>query len=101
MLASRHEDAPEYAQARVADGPGLHPAVDVHAPARLLVARLGGGDALDVPSAARTLVHVTRGRVLLGDDELDPGDELRVPDGRQLVLRAPAPAEALVWLLTS
>lgn len=99
MLASRHEDDPEYAQATVADGPGLHPAVDVHAPARLLVARLGAGDEVEVPAASRTLVHVTRGRVRHDADEFAPGDELRVHDGRALTLGADAPAEALVWLL--
>lgn len=100
MLASRHWAAPEYAQSRVADGPGLHASVDVHAPARLLVARLaGGGDRVELPAATRTLVHVTRGSLRHGEDDLGPGDELRVRDGRALTLSAHDRAEALVWLL--
>jgi redox-sensitive bicupin YhaK (pirin superfamily) len=102
MLASQHGDAPEYAQVRVPDGPGLHETVPVHAPARLLVARPEPGADLAVPAATRTLVHVTRGRVRVEEQVLEPGDELRVHDGRALVLAAAEggePAEALVWLL--
>lgn len=102
MLASRHGDAPEYAQARVADGPGLHETVPVHAPARLLVARPEAGRVLAVPAATRTLVHVTRGRVRAGEHVLESGDEVRVHDGRALALEADeagAQGEALVWLL--
>ncbi len=99
MLASTHEDAPEYAQARVPDGPGLHETIDVRAPARLLVARPDAGQTVDVPPAARTLVHVTRGTVELAGERLGAGDELRAHDGRALALAADGPAEALVWLL--
>lgn len=99
MLASRHGDAPEYAQVRVPDGPGLHATVDVHAPARLLVARPDAGRPVDVPAAGRTLVHVTRGRLRVAGHVLGPGDEVRVHVGRELALTADESAEALVWLL--
>lgn len=99
MLASTYDGEPDYAQADVPDAPGLHPGIDVRAPARLLVARLGAGDRLDVPEAARTLVHVTRGRLGVAGEDLEPGDEIRVTGARPLALSAPAGAEALVWLL--
>lgn len=95
MLRSDHDGSPRYASVEVA-GPGLLESVDVAAAARLLVARPDGG-ALQVPSAPRTLVHVTRGRVRAGADLLAAGDELRTD--------APLGAlggdgEALVWLLS-
>jgi redox-sensitive bicupin YhaK (pirin superfamily) len=97
MLRSRHEQAPEYASVDVPDGPGLHPAVGIHADAELLVARPDHGVALQVEPAPRALVHVTRGRVEVGGEVLGPGDELRaVGPG---TLEVAGRGEALVWRL--
>lgn len=99
MLRSDNEDEPEYAQSEVASGlVGLYPTVDVHAPAQLRVAVLGAGDDLQLPEAPRTLLHVTRGTVRVGEELLGPGDELRT-DEPLGTLSADHPAEALVWLL--
>ncbi len=97
MLRSRHESAPEYASADVPEGPGLHPAVLVHADAELLVARPDGGAALRVEPAPRVLAHVTRGRVEVAGEVLGPGDELRAVDPGALDVAGHG--EALVWRL--
>lgn len=96
MLRSTNEGAPEYAQVQVADGPGLHATVPVHADARLLVARPVVSIEIDTPYGA--LVHVTRGVVTADGCELEPGDELR-HDGRTLRLAGQRDAEALLWLI--
>lgn len=99
MLRSNNEGDPEYAQAEVAtEIAGLYRTVDVHAPAELRVAVLGEGDVVEVPAAPRTLIHVTRGALLVDGDRLTPGDEMRTdePIGD---LRAGTTTEALVWLL--
>lgn len=100
MLRSDNEGDPEYAQAEVAtEIAGLYRAVDVHAPAELRVATLGEGDVIEMPTAPRTLIHVTRGALLVDGDRLTPGDEIRTDDpvGE---LRADTATEALVWLLS-
>lgn len=96
MLASRHEDGPEYAVATVPEGEGVLETVDVHADARLLVVRPEGGS-MALAQAPRVLVHVTTGSIEVGADVLDAGDELRATDEPGLVLGGDG--EALVWLL--
>ncbi|RLV55000.1 pirin family protein [Aeromicrobium phragmitis] len=99
MLRSENEGDPEYAQVEVgAVIAGVYRSVDVHAPAELRVAVLAAGDVVEVPAAPRTLLHVTRGRLRLGEDLLGPGDELRT-DELVGTLTADEPSEALIWLL--
>lgn len=99
MLRSENEQAPEYAQVEVgAAMAGLYRTVDVHAPAELRVAVVGPGDVVEVPTASRTLLHVTRGRVRAGADLLEAGDEIRTNEPLG-TLTADEPSEALVWLL--
>ncbi|MEH3032637.1 MAG: pirin family protein [Aeromicrobium erythreum] len=97
MLASRHDAEPAYAVADVPAGAGVHPTVPVHAEAELLVVRPGGAP-VDLPRAARLLLHVTRGAVVVDGGTLGPGDELRVVDEPVVVAGS---GEALVWLLRS
>jgi redox-sensitive bicupin YhaK (pirin superfamily) len=104
MLVSDHWEAPDYDQARVPDETGvLHPTVLVRAQAELRVARLEPGQAVTVPASPRSLVHVTRGEVLLDDTVLARGDEARLTDAGAYDLSAapdaPGGAEVLVWLL--
>lgn len=94
VLRSTNKGGPRYSSRDVV-GDGLLETVDVAADARLMVARPAGAS-LDVPPAARTLVHVTRGRLTVAGEHLGPGDELRTDE--------PLPpvggrGEALVWLL--
>jgi len=97
MVRSTNWGAPEYAQAEVPDGPGLHETVPVHAAARLLVAR-PGAEPLEVHAEHEALLHVTRGTVTVDDEALGPGDELRT-GGRTLRLTGGRDAEALLWLV--
>ncbi|GAA2084828.1 pirin family protein [Aeromicrobium halocynthiae] len=94
VLRSTHDREPRYASVEVA-GDGLLPGVDVAGPARMLVAR-PAGTAVEVPAATRTLVHVTRGSIVVGDERLDVGDELRTDEP---VGAVDGSGEALVWLL--
>lgn len=97
MLRSRHDAAPQYASALVPQGPGLHSAVHVHADAELVVVRPRVDEPLEVPGAAKVLVHVTRGEVVVDDCPLGPGDELRATDVDHLAVSGEG--EALVWRL--
>lgn len=106
MLASTHDGAPEYVQVEVEGEAGrLLETVEVHAGARLLVARLGPGDLVTVPGAERSLVHVPRGAVRLsssetGDTVLLTGDEARLSAAGPYDLSAVgADSEVLVWQL--
>ncbi|MEV6398379.1 pirin family protein [Streptomyces sp. NPDC051907] len=66
--------------------------------AMLHVRRLTPGERTAVPDAAAVYVHVVRGRVRLGADELGPGDAARLADAEGLELAAAdAPAEVLLW----
>ncbi|MFF0445015.1 pirin family protein [Streptomyces sp. NPDC004609] len=66
--------------------------------AMLHVRRLAPGERTAVPDAKAAYVHVVRGEVVLGGEELGPGDAARVTDGEGLELAAGrAPAEVLVW----
>ncbi|MFC8918638.1 pirin family protein [Streptomyces sp. NPDC057116] len=60
------------------------------------------GERVAVPDAPFVYVHVVRGAVRLGDDELTPGDAARITAARitaaqGLELIASAPAEVLLW----
>lgn len=101
MLASEHDRTPEYQQVEVARDVGrLVETVTVHAGARLFVGRLGAGDVVTVPDVPRSLVHVTRGAVRVGDTVLLPGDEARLSAAGPYDLSAvDAGSEVLVWQL--
>jgi redox-sensitive bicupin YhaK (pirin superfamily) len=100
MLASEHLDEPEYASVDVDPEPGvLTPTVPVHAPAELFVLHLDAGQSVTVPTAPRSLVHVTRGTIEVAGESLGPGDQARTSDGAAYDLSAFGPADALVWQL--
>jgi quercetin 2,3-dioxygenase len=102
MLASEHVDEPDYASVDIDIQPGeLTPTVPVHAPAQLFVLHMDAGQAVRVPAAYRSLVHVTRGTIQLTDESLEAGDQARTSDGSAYDLSASAPAEALIWQVTS
>ena len=101
MLRSTHDAEPEYADAVVTPN-GLAPVIDVHAAAKLFVVRLAPGDAVTVPKASRSLVHVVRGAIALDDTALTSGDEARLTDEPAYDLSAAEPGgEALIWQLGS
>jgi redox-sensitive bicupin YhaK (pirin superfamily) len=98
MLASDHVDEPEYESVDVESEPAtLTPTVSVHAPAELFVLHLETGQTVTVPAATRSLVHVTRGTIQLGDESLEAGDQARSSDGAAYDLSASGPADALIW----
>ncbi|MGH3457219.1 pirin family protein [Aeromicrobium sp.] len=100
MLASEHLDEPEYASVDLDLQPGvLTSTVPVHAPAELFVLHLDAGQAVTVPAAGRSLVHVTRGSIEVSGESLKTGDQARTSDGVAYDLSASAPAEALIWQL--
>lgn len=99
MLRSTNEGAPEYAQVRVPDGPGLHETVAVHADARLLVARPDAEHPLEIEVPHALLAHVTRGRVSVSGVDLEPGDEVRTDQPTVVTITADEPAEVLLWLV--
>ncbi len=100
MLASEHLDEPEYASVDLDLQPGvLTSTVPVHAPAELFVLHLDAGQAVTVPAAGRSLVHVTRGSIEVPGESLKTGDQARTSDGVAYDLSASAPAEALIWQL--
>lgn len=55
------------------------------------------GERVAVPDAAFVYVHVVRGAVRLGDDELGPGDAARITGAEGLELVAREAAEVLLW----
>ncbi|MEW2545063.1 pirin family protein [Streptomyces sp. NPDC047002] len=66
--------------------------------AMLHVRRLAEGERSAVPDAAYLYVHVVRGAVLLGGEELRPGDSARITDARGLELAGhEGRSETLVW----
>jgi redox-sensitive bicupin YhaK (pirin superfamily) len=106
-LRPDHDDLePAYATAEVASGPGwtcvagADGVVDLACEGTSLhVADLAAGDPLALPDAALLHVAVPRGRVLLAERVLGPGDTARLTDegGRQV--RAEQDAQVLVWSL--
>lgn len=99
MLRSRNWEAPEYAQATVPDGPGLHATVPVNADATLLVARPAPGRPVEVPGAAQRLLHVTRGPVEVDDLPVGTGAEVRTDDRDVFTITGAEGTEVLVWLV--
>nr|WP_200307481.1 pirin family protein [Streptomyces adelaidensis] len=69
--------------------------------AMLHVRRLGtAGERTAVPDAPRAYLHVVRGAVRVGPDELGPGDSVRAEGEKGLELVGVAgPAEVLIWEL--
>ncbi|MET4667772.1 redox-sensitive bicupin YhaK (pirin superfamily) [Streptomyces sp. PvR018] len=65
--------------------------------AMLHVRRLGEGERTALPDAVRLYVHVVRGRVGLGGEELGPGDAARVTGAEDLEAVAVTGAEFVVW----
>ncbi|MFJ6697602.1 pirin family protein [Streptomyces sp. NPDC091272] len=63
----------------------------------LHVRRLGPGERAPLPGTA--YVHVVRGEVACGDEELGAGDSVRAEDAADLELTAVTAAEVLVWEL--
>lgn len=58
---------------------------------------LGSGETALLDSDERLLALVVRGRAVLGDVELAPGDSARLDPGERSALRALGPATVLVW----
>ncbi|MDQ0984253.1 pirin family protein [Streptomyces sp. V2I9] len=72
--------------------PGAGAVLHVHRPA--------GGERTTLPDAVRLYVHVVRGTVALGGEELGPGDAARITGARDLAaVTVDGPAELLVWEL--
>ncbi|MFF3453903.1 pirin family protein [Streptomyces sp. NPDC002730] len=67
--------------------------------AMLHVRRLTAGERTAVPDAAAVYIHVVRGEVRLGDEELGPGDAARITGADGLVLAAAGTTEVLLWEL--
>ncbi|MEV0017937.1 pirin family protein [Streptomyces tendae] len=65
--------------------------------AMLHVRRLAAGERTAVPDGAYVYVHVVRGGVRLGDEELGAGDAARVTNAEALDAVAVTRAEVLVW----
>jgi redox-sensitive bicupin YhaK (pirin superfamily) len=63
----------------------------------LHVRRLGPGERAAVPDAAQVYVHVVHGEVVLGGEELGPGDSVRIAGESGLEAVASGPAELLLW----
>ncbi|MFE3514058.1 pirin family protein [Streptomyces sp. NPDC059166] len=69
--------------------------------AMLHVRRIAEGERTAVPDAVGVYVHVVRGRVALGGEELGAGDSARITGAKGLELSAAVPAEVLLWELAS
>ncbi|MGW2084310.1 pirin family protein [Streptomyces sp. NPDC001880] len=69
--------------------------------ALLHVRRPATGERAALPDAARVYVQVVAGGVRLGDEELEPGDSVRITGEEGLELVATGPAEVLIWELSA
>ncbi|MFC8344970.1 pirin family protein [Streptomyces sp. NPDC057280] len=67
------------------------------AAAMLHVRRLAAGERTAVPDGAYLYVHVVRGEVRLGGEELGAGDAARIADARDVDAVAVTRAELLLW----
>ncbi|MFF5492617.1 pirin family protein [Streptomyces aquilus] len=67
------------------------------AAAMLHVRRLAAGERTAVPDGRYVYVHVVRGEVRLGGDELGPGDAARITDAEDVDAVAVRRAELLLW----
>ncbi|MET9978326.1 pirin family protein [Streptomyces microflavus] len=65
--------------------------------AMLHIRRLSEGERTALPDAVRLYVHVVRGRVGLGGEELGPGDAARITGAEDLEAVAVTGAEFVVW----
>ncbi|QCX76360.1 Quercetin 2,3-dioxygenase [Streptomyces sp. YIM 121038] len=66
--------------------------------ALLHVRRLSPGERAAIPPAPHVYVHVVRGEVTLGQEELGPGDSVRITEEEGLEAVAyETPAELLLW----
>lgn len=63
----------------------------------LHVRRLGPGERTDVPAGPYAYVHVVRGAVRLGGEELGAGDAARVTGSEDLRAEGVTEAELLIW----
>jgi redox-sensitive bicupin YhaK (pirin superfamily) len=66
---------------------------------RLYAGLLGAGDeaGLDLPPDRSAWLHVARGRVRIGEEELGAGDGAAIRDEESLTIRGVEEAEVLVW----
>lgn len=69
--------------------------------AMLHVRRLAPAERTAVPDAARAYIHVVTGGVRLGNEELGPGDSVRITGEEGLELVAQDTAEVLIWELSA
>ncbi|MEU2774148.1 pirin family protein [Streptomyces sp. NPDC007162] len=67
------------------------------AAAMLHVRRLAPGERTAVPAGAYVYVHVVRGEVRLGGEDLGPGDSVRITDAKDLEASGITDAELLLW----
>lgn len=82
----------------VASGRGDEGAISVRQRgATMLVGRLGGGDAVALPSAPFVHLFVARGSVELEDSQLHVGDAARLSDAGAVRLEASSASEVIVW----
>ncbi|MEV7975900.1 pirin family protein [Streptomyces sp. NPDC086519] len=65
--------------------------------AMLHVRRLGAGERTAVPDGAYVYVHVVRGEVRVGGEELGPGDSVRITEAKDLAAEGVTAAEVLLW----
>ncbi|WP_069172662.1 pirin family protein [Streptomyces griseus] len=84
--------------ARIADST---PYALPEAGATLHVRRPEAGERTAVPDAAGVYVHVVRGEVRIGGEELGEGDSVRITESRGLGLEALRDAEVLMWELAA
>jgi redox-sensitive bicupin YhaK (pirin superfamily) len=69
--------------------------------ALLHVRRLAAGERTAVPDAPGVYLHVVRGEIACGGEELGPGDAARITGSQGLDVTALTPAEVLMWDLNS
>ncbi|MFF9861410.1 MULTISPECIES: pirin family protein [Streptomyces] len=97
MWLAPHEPGGEPAYETVRGIADSTPYAVPEAGAMLHVRRLAAGERTAVPDGAYVYVHVVRGGVRLGDEELGAGDAARVTNAEALDVVAVTRAEVLVW----
>lgn len=82
----------------VASGQGHEGAVTIHqAGATMWAARLGSGDAVDLPDAPFVHLFVAKGAVAVDGRDMSTGDAARLRRAGPLTLTATEAAEVIVW----
>ncbi len=82
----------------VASGRGDEGTITIHqAGAVMYVARLGGGDEVDLPDAPFVHLFVARGEFALNGDSLAAGDAARLTGAGALPVSASEDSEIIVW----